>query len=173
MLIGFIVMMLNVYNQSNKYMKKITLKYYGYRDPEKMLENALTFMQTKLHVKNVQLNKGTKSMTFIADPYDAEALRIQLRKKYGVILVTNLPAKHAFFINFLEKEGFYDEFIKELCAQIDDFRNARDFLCAPEREDWPTLMWFGCSFTFKTERHRAINERYEMAAEEFLSKLNK
>ena len=166
-------MMLNVYNQFNKYMKKITLKYYGYRDPEKALENALTFMQTKLHVKNVQLNKGTKSMTFIANPYDAEALRIQLRKKYGVILVTNMPAKHTFFINFLEKEGFYDEFTKELCAQVDYFRNVRDFLCAPEREDWPILEWLACSFVFKTELHRAINERYKDAAKEFLSKLNK
>ena len=154
-------------------MKKIALKYYGYRDPEKMLENALTFMQTKLHVKNVQPNKVAKTMTFIANPYDAEALRIQLRKKYGVILITNLPAKHAFFINFLERENFYDEFTKELCAQVDYFRNVRDFLCAPEREDWPILEWLACSFVFKTELHRAINERYKDAAKEFLSKLNK
>ena len=153
-------------------MKKITLKYYGYRDPEKMLENALTFMQTKLHVKNVQPNKVAKTMTFIANPYDAEALRIQLRKKYGVILITNLPAKHAFFINFLEKEVFYDEFVERM-VEFGIFRNVLDFLTDRIREEFALQLWFSCAFSFTTEKHLAINERYKDAAKQFLSKFNK
>ena len=165
--------MLNVYNQFNKYMKKITLKYYGYRDPEKMLENALTFMQTKLHVKNVQLNKGTKSMTFIANPYDAEALRIQLRKKYGVILITNLPAKHAFFINFLEEQNFYDEFTEELREQVDYYKSVNEFLKGMDLGHFGLKDWLSCAFNFGCAKQVLINERYEAAAKEFLSKLNK
>lgn len=153
-------------------MKKITLKYYGYRDPEKMLENALTFMQTKLHVKNVQLNKVAKTMTFIVNPYDAEALRIQLRKKYGVILITNLPAKHAFFINFLEKEVFYDEFVERM-VEFGVDKNIGTFLNSLISGDFTFTLWFACGFSFTTEKHLAINERYKDAAKKFLSKLNK
>ena len=111
-------------------------------------------------------------MTFTADPYDAEALRIQLRKKYGAILVTNLPAKRAFFINFLEKEGFYDEFIKEL-IDFGIYSHMSKFLTGIVRGGWRLGIWFARAFIFKTEAHRAINERYEAAAKEFLSKLNK
>ena len=147
-------------------MKKITLKYYGYRDPEPMLENALDFIRTKAQIKHVQLDVKNKAVTFQADPYDVEALRTTLRKKYGVTLITNLPRTHVFFVNFLAEEGFYDEFTKL------SERSVGAFLNFPSRADWDLEDYFSCAFVFKDARHFAINKRYRIAATEFLTKNN-
>ena len=90
-------------------MKKITLKYYGYRDSAPVLAKAIDFISTKVETKQVQMHTKTKSLTFYADPYEVEALRVILKRKYSTTLITNIPAKHAFFIAFLVKENFYEE----------------------------------------------------------------
>ena len=149
-------------------MKKITLKHYGYRDPEKVLDIALDFIRTKAQIKHVQLDVKNKAVTFQADPYDVEALRTTLRKKYGVTLITNLPRTHVFFVNFLAEEGFYDEYK----------RRAEAFLGAPiggllrtnDVTDWPMSEWISGSFYFIEPRHYEIDSRYKQAVTNFLNK---
>lgn len=150
-------------------MKKITLKYYGYRDPAAMLQNALSLIEAKTKIKRIELNPRSKSVTFLADPYDAEALRTVLRKKYSVTLITNLPTKLVFFIGFLVKENFYDEY--KTRAEGYHRMALASYLQHNDATAWPLDNWVSSAFLFNG-RDYAINERYRIAATEFLTKNN-
>lgn len=92
-------------------MKKITLKYYGYRDPDSQLMQAANLLATKMRTRMLNVSCRNKSATLcVADPYLAAAYADAIRKKTGCsVVVANLPETVTSFFNFLKERNLLGE----------------------------------------------------------------
>ena len=92
-------------------MKKITLKYYGYRDPDSQLMQAANLLATKMKTRTLNVSRRNKSATlYVADPYLAAAYADAIRKKTGCsVVVANLPETVTAFFRFLKERNILEE----------------------------------------------------------------
>ena len=92
-------------------MKKITLKYYGYRDPDSQLMQAANLLAAKMKTRTLKIDRRTKSASInVADPYLAAAYADAIRKKTGCsVVVANLPETVTAFFKFLKERNLLEE----------------------------------------------------------------
>lgn len=92
-------------------MKKITLKCYSYRDPERLLMQAANILATKTKTRTLTISTRTKSATInVAEPLLALAAADLIRRKTGVVvIVADLPTNVVHFVKFLKERGLLEE----------------------------------------------------------------
>ena len=92
-------------------MKKITLKYYGYRDPDSQLMQAANLLAANMRTRTLNVSRRNKSASInVADPYLAAAYADAIRKKTGCsVVVANLPETVTAFFTFLKERNLLGE----------------------------------------------------------------
>lgn len=92
-------------------MKKITLKCYSYRAPERLLMQAANMIAEKTKTRTLSIRASTKSATInVAEPLLALAAADEIRRKTGVVvIVANLPTNVVHFVKFLKERGLLEE----------------------------------------------------------------
>lgn len=113
-------------------MKKITLKCYSYRDPERLLMQAANILATKTKTRTLTISARTKSATInVAEPLLALAAADLIRRKTGVVvIVANLPTNVVHFVKFLKERGLLEEWCKGIG------KNTLAWLSETHANDW-------------------------------------
>ena len=124
-------------------MKKITLKYYGYRDPDNQLMQAANLLATKMRTRMLNVSCRNKSATLcVADPYLAAAYADAIRKKTGCsVVVANLPETVTAFFTFLKERNLLGEWCERTLEHrkepITNFMDCRN-----------RLGWIACALSW-------------------------
>ena len=118
-------------------MKKITLKYYGYRDPDSQLMQAANFLAVKMRTRTLNVSRRNKIATlYVADPYLAAAYADAIRKKTGCsVVVANLPETVTAFFRFLKERNLLEEWC-ERTAKAWSETPITNFMHGANRRDW-------------------------------------
>ena len=126
-------------------MKKITLKYYGYRDPDSQLMQAANLLATKMRTRMLNVSCRNKSASInVADPYLAAAYADAIRKKTGCsVVVANLPETVTSFFNFLKERNLLGEWCERTLEQRKE--PITNFMSHKNRWGWiaSAFIWIG------------------------------
>lgn len=126
-------------------MKKITLKYYGYRDPDSQLMQAANLLAANMRTRTLNVSRRNKSASInVADPYLAAAYADAIRKKTGCsVVVANLPETVTAFFTFLKERNLLGEW----CERTLEHRKEpiTNFMSHKNRWGWiaSAFSWFG------------------------------
>ena len=143
-------------------MKKITLKYYGYRDPDSQLMQAANLLAANMRTRTLNVSRRNKSASInVADPYLAAAYADAIRKKTGCsVVVANLPETVTAFFTFLKERNLLGEWCertlehrKEPIANFMDYRNR--------------LWWIACAFIWIGKNGTADPQKWRDADTEW------
>ena len=126
-------------------MKKITLKYYGYRDADSQLMQAANLLSAKMRTRTLNVSRRNKSATlYVADPYLAAAYADAIRKKTGCsVVVANLPETVTAFFKFLKERNLLEEWCERTATCWNE--TITSFTRSTSHIDWisSAFSWIG------------------------------
>ena len=137
-------------------MKKITLKYYGYRDPDSQLMQAANLLAAKMKTRTLKIDRRTKSASInVADPYLAAAYADAIRKKTGCsVVVANLPETVTAFFKFLKERNLLEEWCERTIKHREE--PITNFMSYKNRWGWiaSAFSWIGKNGTADLQKWR-------------------